>query len=136
MDEQRYRDVFAHFLNGYWGAFHELLEAESVTSTRLAGSLFNRVTEQHKQFADVCPPAAMAMVESLGRFWRYIADHRVIVPDEPLTHGQIREAMDQFQMIYDRLFALGRKFPAARSDVLACAQHSHPRAPLRADAAP
>jgi len=136
MNEERYRGVFGQFLNGYWGAFHELLEAESVMSTRLAGSLFNRVTEQHKQFAGVCPATVTSTVETLGRFWRRIGDHRVVVPDEPLTPQQVREAMEQFRTIYDRLFALGTRFATARTDVLAHARHSHPRAPLRADAAP
>jgi hypothetical protein len=136
MDEQRYRTVFAQFLNGYWGAFHELLEAESVTPARLAGSLFDHVVEQHRQFAETCPPELMTPVETLGRLWQGIRDHRVIVPDDPVTPQQVREALGQFQAIYDGLFALGRGFPGPRAEVLSDARHAHPRAPLRADAAP
>jgi hypothetical protein len=135
MNEQQFREVFTRFLNGYWGAFHELLEAESVNRDRLAGSLLANVIDQHRQFAAICPAETRMAVDGLGRLWREVNDHRVNVPDDPLTAEQVVRARSRFEAIYDRLFDLGRRFPAARAAVLQSAAHAVPGAPLRADAA-
>jgi hypothetical protein len=136
MDQDRYRTALATFLNGYWGAFHELLEAESVTRARLATSLFDRVVREHHAFAVICPPGVSPHVEALGRLWQRVGDHRVIVPDEPLNLEQVREALGHFRAIYDGLLDLGGAFPDIRTEVVSRARHAHPRAALRADAAP
>jgi hypothetical protein len=136
MNRDRYRMAFARFLNDYWGAFHELLEAESVTRARLATSVFDRVVHEHRAFAAICPAVMAPHVDSLGRLWQRLADHRLVVPDDPLNPGQIREALGHFRAIYDGLLNLGGSSPDIRTEVLSLARHAHPRAPLRADAAP
>jgi hypothetical protein len=52
MDEATYRQLFEQFLHRYWGAFHEVLEAQSVTPSRLAGSLFSALRNEHDAFAE------------------------------------------------------------------------------------
>jgi hypothetical protein len=133
MDDARYTQVFEQFLNGYWGAFHELLEAESVMPTRLAASLFDQVVDQHRRFARVSPPELDQHMDGLDTLWQQVSDHRRRIPDDPLTAAQLHEALDRFRSMYDRLLALGSS--AAAADVLAHARHAHPRAPLRADTA-
>ena len=135
MDERRYERTFTQFLNDYWGAFHELLEAESVTPARLADSLFQRVLEEHTRFVPVCPEAASEAAETLGALWRQAADHRQIVPDDPLSADQVRRALEAFRTAYDQLYELGRRHPAVRARVLKQAVHSTPAKPLRPDAA-
>ena len=51
MTEATFKEVLAQFLNDYWGAFHEALEAQSVTPRRLASSLFDRLQAEHRAFA-------------------------------------------------------------------------------------
>jgi hypothetical protein len=135
MDERQFEAVFAQFLNGYWGAFHELIEAESVKPERLANSLLQAVVDQHAAFAASCPAFARQSVDALDRFWQQVLDHRVRVPDAPLTAEQLRLAHRELAAIYDVLMGLGRRFPEARGRVLARAVHGTPAAPLRADAA-
>jgi len=135
MDERRFQQTFTQFLNDYWGAFHELLEAESVTPARLADSLFQRVLDEHTKFVSVCPEPAKAATETLGALWRQVADHRQIVPDDPLSADQVRRALEAFRAAYDQLHELGRRYPAVRTRVLKHALHSTPKKPLRPDAA-
>jgi hypothetical protein len=132
MKEARYKQIFGQFLDEYWGAFHEVIEAESVNPERVAGSLFDQVVAQHERFVQVSPAAVMPDVEALGRLWRQVTNRRIIRADEPLTSAQVREALARFQAIYDTLLGMGASFPAARTEALAKARHAHPRAPLRA----
>jgi hypothetical protein len=135
MDERQFEDVFRRFLDGYWGAFHELIEAESVRPDRLASFLFLRVVDQHARFAAVAPDPVKRNVDALGRLWRQVLDHRRIVPDGALTAEQVHQALGQFSTIYDRLCALGRHHATVRDSIEKRAAHATPRAPLRADAA-
>lgn len=136
MNTHLYEELFSQFLNGYWGAFHELLETESVKRDRLAYSLFRDVVEQHARFAAVCPPEAAAPLDVLGRLWHEVADHRVNVPDAPLTGEQVDRARRGFSALYDALLAVGQYYPAVRTRVIEGAVHATPRTPLRVDAAP
>lgn len=135
MTEREFEDVFTRFLNGYWGAFHELLEAESVKPERLATSLVQKVVNEHAWFATVCPGEAKEAVEVLGQLWRQFGEHRERVPDDPLGATQVRQALSRFGAIYDALFTLGQPYSAVRARVVERATHATPRAPLRADAA-
>jgi hypothetical protein len=135
VDETQYGTTFELFLNGYWGAFHEVLEAQSVMPDRLSGSLLNDLVEAHRRFASASHGKAQSAVEALGRLWSQVEERRTYVPDRPLTPEQIARAREQFVEIHDELFLLGKAFPAVRADVLARALHGSPRDPLRVDAA-
>jgi hypothetical protein len=134
MIETRYRQVFEQFLNDYWGAFHELLEAQSVNPHRLAPSLFDQVVAAHGRFAASTTFAAPAIAR-LGRLWEVVATRRAGTKDAALSAREIAFARAQFEEIYDTLAARGTLFPKVAAGVLAQAPHAHPRAPLRADAA-
>jgi hypothetical protein len=134
MDEQTYRTLFRQFLNDYWGAFHEALEAQSVNPLMLADSLFNAVFGAHRRFAqarDGVDPA----VERLGRVWRHIAERRTVTVEAPFSADEVAHARKQFETIHDTLVAQGEAYPQARRDVVAEAVHYTPRTPRRADSA-
>ena len=134
-DSARFEEIFTQFLNGYWGAFHELLEAESIRPDRLAAYLFDDVMNEHRRFAAVCPADAQAAVSALDRLWQQVSDHRRGFPDGPLTKRQIREALGEFRTIHGVLVAIGRRVPAVRDRVLALAPHGTPAGPLHVDVA-
>jgi len=134
MNAERYRSTLTRFLNDYWGAFHEVLEAQSVMPSRLSGALFADLVEEHGRFAASPLGVAQSAIANLQRLWNRVAEHRTFVPDAPLSAEQILEARECFEEIYDALFALGTPFAQQRDDVLAASRHGTPREPLRADA--
>ena len=134
MNSKKYRESLKQFLNNYWGAFHEVLEAQSVMPSRLSGSLFADLLEEHRRFARTFPGVARSSVDELERLWTRVEEHRTIVPDAPLSPEQILWAREHFEEIYDALFALGDPFELLRAEVLAMARHGSPKEPLRADA--
>ena len=134
MNSKKYRQTLTQFLNNYWGAFHEVLEAQSVMPSRLSDSLFRDLLEEHRRFANTFPGVARLSVDELERLWTRIEEHRTVVPDAPLSPEQIRWAREQFEEIYETLLSLGEPFEALRAEVLAMARHGDPRKPLRADA--
>jgi hypothetical protein len=134
MNAQRYRDTLTQFLNEYWGAFHEVLEAQSVMPSRLSGPLFAHLIEKHRRFAADSPGVAESAIKDLERLWKRVEDHRAFVPDAPLSSEQILEARKHFEEIDDALHVLGKRFERLREDVLAAARHGTPREPLRVDA--
>lgn len=134
MNERKYRQVFAQFLNDYWGAFHEVLEAQSVNPKMLAPPLFDAVVEAHRRFAaqkGVMDPA----VVRLGGLWDHIRGRREATPHAPLSAREVAHARALFETIYDALVARGKVYPRVGGEVLSQAIHGNPRAPLRADAA-
>jgi hypothetical protein len=134
MTETTYRQVFTQFLNDYWGAFHEVLEAQSVNPHRLASPLFDAVVAAHARFATrkgFVEPG----VDRLRTVWQNVAERRASNPDAPLTAREVAYARDHFEMVYDALMARGKVFPRVAGDTLAHAMHGHPRGVLRADAA-
>ena len=134
MDEETYRTLLAQFLNEYWGAFHEALEAQSVNPRMLADPLFNALTAAHERFAaarDGVDPA----VERLGRLWRHVAERRTVTVEAPLSAHEVEHARTQFETIFDTLVTHGKPYPKTRADVVSLAAHGTPRTPLRADAA-
>ena len=134
MNSKRYRQILDGFLNDYWGAFHEVLEAQSVMPSRLSGSLFDDLRRAHGRFAAQVHGVAESAVQGLERLWKRADEHRTFVPDAPLSPEQILEAREHFEDIYDALVRLGKPFGDLRADVLAAARHGNPREPLRADA--
>jgi hypothetical protein len=134
MDATRYREALSQFLNNYWGAFHEVLEAQSVMPSRLSAALFADLLDEHQRFITAFRAVAPSEIEDLGQLWKRVEDHRMVVPDAPLSPGHIRYARACFQEIYDALCAIGEPFEDLRADVLAKARHGSPREPLRADA--
>ena len=134
MDKETYRRVFTQFLNDYWGAFHEALEAQSVNPKVLADSLFDTLVDAHRRFAaarDGLDPA----VERLGRLWLHVVERRKVTVEAPLSAHEVAHARKQFEAIYDTLAAHGRAYPPVVTDILSHAVHGTPRTPLRADAA-
>jgi hypothetical protein len=134
MDEKTYRTLLAQFLNEYWGAFHEVLEAQSVNPRMLADPVFDALVAAHQHFAaarDGVDPA----VERLGRLWKHIADRRTVTVEAPLSAREVEHARTQFATIFDTLLAHGKPYPKAGTDVVSHAVHGTPRTPLRADAA-
>ena len=70
MNERRYRSLFEQFLNDYWGAFHEVLEAQSVNPQKLAASLFDALVDAHARFAAGCgQPQARDIEHRLEHLW-------------------------------------------------------------------
>ncbi|MBI3050459.1 MAG: hypothetical protein HYY76_19365 [Acidobacteria bacterium] len=134
MDQNTYRKVFTEFLNGYWGAFHEALEAQSVNPRMLADPLFNAVVSAHRRFAAVRDGVDPA-VERLGRLWRHVAERRKVTFEAPLSAREVAQAREEFKTIYDTLVALGQAYPESAREVVSHAVHGTPRTPLRADAA-
>jgi hypothetical protein len=134
MTETKYAKVFAQFLNEYWGAFHEVLEAQSVNPHRLAPSLFDTLMTAHRRFAAVDGFAGGAL-ERLGGLWDVVAARRTTTAHAPLSAREIQFARAQFEAIHDLLMARGKVFPRAAAEALTHAAHAHPRAALRADSA-
>ena len=135
MTEKTFSEVFSQFLDNYWGAYHEVLEAQSVTPKRLAGSLFDALHAEHRAFEGVYRGRAKSAVDGLGRIWHEVEARRYRWPDPPLTHEEIDRAQRLFEHIYDSLVHQGQKFPAARTQILKRAPHGTPRERLRADPA-
>jgi hypothetical protein len=134
MDERTYRTLLTLFLNDYWGAFHEALEAQSVNPRMLAEPLFDALMAAHERFAaarDGVDPA----VERLGRLWRHIAERRTVTVEAPFSAREVEHARAQFETIFDTLAAQGKPYAKTRLDVVSHAAHGTPRTPLRADAA-
>ena len=134
MTEIRYRRLFAEFLNDYWGAFHEVLEVQSVNPHYLAPPLFDALTAAHERFTANAGTASLALTQ-LEQVWTAVAGRRLASADAPLTGREIRHARLQFEAIYDNFAARGALYPRAAATALTTAVHAHPRAPLRADAA-
>lgn len=135
MTENAFKKVFAQFLHNYWGAFHEALEAQSVTRRRLAGSLFEALVTEHRTFAAMYSGPADSAVEGLGGIWREITARRYQFADPALTQDDVAKARRLFEEIHDSLVREGRRFAAARDEILKQAPHGTPKEPLRADAA-
>jgi hypothetical protein len=134
MNERKYRRLFEQFLNDYWGAFHEVLEAQSVNPRMVAGSLFDALLHAHTRFAVVADGLGPEL-ERLERLWSQIADRRAETPGAPLTAREVAHARVQFEALYDGFVARGTLYPLASRKAHAAAVHGTPRMPLRADAA-
>jgi hypothetical protein len=134
MDETTYRNLLAQFLNDYWGAFHEVLEAQSVHPRFLAASLFDAVVAAHERFAAARNGLDPA-VDRLGHLWNDVSDRRVRIVDAALSAREIEHARTQFGLIFDALLAQGKPYENAVFEISAQAAHGTPRTPLRADAA-
>ena len=134
MNERTYRRVFRQFLNDYWGAFHEVLEAQSVNPRMLAGSLFDAVIAAHRRFV-AAGDGFGSPVDRLDRLWRRVAERRAATPDAPLTAREVTHARAQFEAIYDGLEARGALYPLASKTVHDGAVHGTPRTRLRPDSA-
>lgn len=126
--------MLTQFLNDYWGAFHEVLEAQSVNPRMLAGALFDALIAAHRGFAAVRHGVDPA-VERLGRLWLHVTERRKVTPDAPLSAREVAHARKQYETIYDTLAVYGRAYSQVSTDVLSHAVHGTPRTPLRADAA-
>lgn len=135
MTESAFKKVFTQFLNKYWGAFHEALEAQSVTPRRLAGSLLDAIQTEHRAFEPMYVGPAKSALNGLGRIWHEAAARRYQWPDPPLTHDQVAKALQLFDDIYSSLVHQGQRYPAALKDILEHAPHGTPKEPLRVDAA-
>ena len=94
MDETTYRALLAEFLNDYWGAFHEALEAQTVNPEMLADSLFNALVAAHHRFAAARNGVDPA-VERLGRLWRHLAERRSVTFEAPLSAHEVEHALFQ-----------------------------------------
>ena len=134
MDQNTYRKLFTEFLNSYWGAFHEVLEAQSVNPRILADPLFNALIDAHRRFAAVRDGVDPA-VERLGRLWRHVAERRTVTFEAPLSAREVGQARREFKTIYDTLMAHGKAYPDSAREVVSHAAHGTPRTPLRVDAA-
>jgi hypothetical protein len=134
MDETAYRRLFTQFLNGYWGAFHEALETQSVNPRMLADPVFDALVDAHERFAALREGMDPA-VERLGRLWRHVAERRTVTFEAPLSAHEVEHARTQFETIYDTFIAHGKAYPNAGTDVVSHALHGTPRMPLRADTA-
>ena len=104
MTETRYRRLFAEFLNDYWGAFHEVLEAQSVNPHHLAPPLFDALAAAHERFTTNAGTASLALTE-LDHLWTVVGTRRLEIADAPLTGREIRHACAQFEAIYDNFAA-------------------------------
>jgi hypothetical protein len=133
MNQRTYRRVFQQFLNEYWGAFHEVLEAQSVNPKLLAGSLFDDLAEAHRRFAAAAPGIGSDL-DRLGRLWEMVATKRQGTPDAPLSAREIDCARAIFESIYDGFVARGELYSLASAEVHAAALHGTPRTRLRPDA--
>jgi hypothetical protein len=133
MDETRYRQLLTQFLNEYWGAFHEALEAQSVNPRRLAEPLFAALVQAHRRFAEAA--GSDAAVDRLAGLWKHVAERRLDTVETPLSAREVEHARTQFEAIFDALQAQGRPFAKTGAEVVSRAAHGTPRTPLRADAA-
>ncbi len=134
MTEETFTKVFGQFITGYWGAFHEVLEAQSVTPKRLASSLFNELVAQHQNFETIYAGPAQSAVDHLGRIWRDVSARRYEFPDPPLTRVEVATAVELFDEIYNSLLRQGHKYASVKRTILDHAPHGTPKEPLRADA--
>jgi hypothetical protein len=134
MDESTYRRLFTQFLNEYWGAFHEVLEAQSVNPRMLADPIFDALVAAHRQFAAACDGVDPA-VERLEHLWKHVADRRTVTVEAPLSAHEVKHARTQFETIFDALLAHGKPYPRVGTDVVSHAAHGTPRTRLRGDAA-
>jgi hypothetical protein len=107
MTESAFKKVFTQFLNDYWGAFHEALEAQSVTPRRLAGSLFQTLQSEHRRFEAMYDGSAKDSLADLGRIWHEIEARRFQWPDPAITEDDIAKALRSFKEIYDSLVRQG-----------------------------
>jgi len=135
MTEDTFKKILSQFLERYWGAFHEALEAQSVTPRRLAGSLAQALKTEHEAFESVYVGPARSAIDGLGLMWKDLEARRYRWPDPVLTHDDVTKALALFTEIYDSLIHEGRPFAAARNEILTHASHGTPRQRLRADAA-
>ena len=133
MNQRAYRRVFQQFLNEYWGAFHEVLEAQSVNPKMLGGSLFDRLVDAHRRFAAVATGVGPDL-DRLGRLWNLVAAKRQETRDAPFSAREIECARALFESIYDALVARGELYSLASAEVHARALHGTPRTRLRPDA--
>jgi len=134
MDEATYRQLFQQFLYRYWGAFHEVLEAQSVTPSRLAASLVAELRNEHTAFAAAYEGPERDAVHALGAIWQANAADRRGRVDAPLTGSNVTAALQHFERLFNALHRLGARFPKTRTAVLAAAPHGTPAEPLRVDA--
>jgi hypothetical protein len=134
MDDATYRKIFQQFLDRYWGAFHEVLEAQSVTPSRLAGSLFTALREEHDVFVRTYGGPERDTVHALGTLWHGVAVDRIERIDAPLKATTISAALVHFERLFNALQELGDRFAKTRAEILAAAPHGTPTGPLRADA--
>ena len=116
MTESVFRQVFTQFLYKYWGAFHEALEAQSVTPRRLAGSLFDTLQAEHRAFETAYAGPEKRALDELGRIWHDIHARRYQWPDPALTHDEVAKARQLFVEIHDSLVRQGEKYPAVRKE--------------------
>jgi len=135
MNERTYRRVLRQFLNDYWGAFHEVLEAQSVNHQMLAGSLFDALINEHRRFAAAYHGDLDPAIDRLGRLWQHVSERRTVTFDAPLSAREVAHARTQFETVYDGLIAGGGAYPEAGRELLSHAVHGTPRTPLRPDAA-
>jgi hypothetical protein len=133
MNQRTYRQAFEQFLNDYWGAFHEVLEAQSVNPRMLASSLFDGLVDAHRRFA-AAPTGLGADLDRLGRLWDIVAGKRRETRDAPLSAREIEYARAVFESIYDAFVARGELYALASAEVHARALHGTPRTRLRPDA--
>ena len=132
MDATEHQTLLAQFLNDYWGAFHEVLEAQSVNPRFLADSLFDELLAAHERFA-AAHAGVNSAVERLGRLWTHARERRTVTIEAPLSVREVEHARTQFETIYDALIA-GKAY-RAEADVPSHAAHGTPRMPLRVDSA-
>ena len=116
MNERTFRRVFAQFLNDYWGAFHEALEAQSVNPKMLAGSLFDDMIAAHRRFVGLGDGFG-SPVDRLDGLWRHVTERRDTTRDAPLSAREVAHARAQFEAIHDGLAARGTLFPLAARKV-------------------
>ena len=135
MTREVFKKLFGQFVDHYWGAFHEVLEAQSVTPRRVAESLFKTLQAEHRAFADMYVGPVKSAVDGLGDIWHDLEARRYQFPDPALTHDEVTKALKLFQEIYDGLLQQGRKFSATQRDILKHAPHGTPTERLRVDAA-
>ncbi len=134
MTQRTYRTLFSQFLNDYWGAFHEALEAQSVNPQVLADSLFAAVTDAHERFATAHEEGSPA-IENLGRLWTHVRERRTVTREAPLTAREVQYARAQFETLYDTFAVPGAAYSRIAANVISHAVHGTPRTVLRADAA-
>ena len=135
MTQDKFKNVLTQFLEKYWGAFHEALEAQSVTPRRLAGSLFNALQTEHRAFEAVYVGPAKSALDGLGHLWHDLEARGYEFPDPALTHDDVVKAQRLFEQIYNSLVHQGQPFEAVRKEILKHAPHGTPNDRLRADAA-
>jgi hypothetical protein len=132
MIEQTYRTLLGEFLHVYWPAFHEAVEAQSVTPSRLAGSLFDGLVAAHKTFETAYDGRGRVALGELGAIWTGLRARRVVQPDPAFHADEIGRAHAQFRELYRALLAEGADYPEVTKRALQEARHGTPLEPLRA----